>query len=467
MGRSSHITRTGGREATTGHIAGDLALAVGLPSDPPPPGWQWRKLTDLARLETGHTPSRSHPEYWNGNIPWIGIRDATANHGRTLDDTEQHATQAGIDNSSARLLPKDTVCLSRTASVGYVVVMGRPMATSQDFVNWVCDPDKLDYRFLKYILLGERNSFGRFAHGTTHQTIYFPEVKAFHVCAPEVEEQQAIAGVLGALDDKIEQNRRTSAALERLARAMFRAWFVDFEPVKAKAAGETSFPSMPQPVFDALPTRLVDSPLGPLPEGWEVRSIGDVVSVKGGATPSTAKPEYWEGGTHCWATPKDLSRLDDPVLLDTERHITDAGVSVISSGLLPEGTVLLSSRAPVGYLAIAAVPTAVNQGFIAMVCDGALPPVYVLQWAAATMDTIKARASGTTFAEISKKNFRPIPVVVPPAPVVTAYDASVAPMFDLLVATLRESRKLAELRDYLLPKLLSGAVHAREAALPA
>ncbi|MDA8129633.1 MAG: restriction endonuclease subunit S [Betaproteobacteria bacterium] len=429
-----------------------------MPDEETRQGWRWSLLSELARLETGHTPSRRHPEYWNGVIPWIGIRDATANHGRTLLDTEQHVTQAGIDNSSARLLPANTVCLSRTASVGYVVVMGRPMATSQDFVNWVCNPEALDYRYLKYALLAERTSYSRFSHGTTHQTIYFPEVKAFHLCAPAKAAQTAIADVLTALDDKIENNRRTAWALERLARAIFRAWFVDFEPIKAKAGGATSFPSMPQAVFDALPTRFINSEIGPVPEGWEMKSIGDVVSVKGGATPSTKSPEYWDGGTHCWATPKDMSRLSHPVLLDTERHITDAGINGISSGLLPPGTVLLSSRAPVGYLAIAGVPTAINQGFIAMVCDGPLPPTYVLQWTYASMDAIHGRASGTTFPEISKTNFRPLPVVVPTPEVVAAFRGLADPLFDLLTATVKEDCSLAATRDYLLPRLLSGSV---------
>ena len=142
----SAITQTGGRDATEGLIEGDVALAVGLPTSPAPNDWRWTKLTDLSRLESGHTPSRQKPEYSDGDIPWMGIRDATANQGRPLLDTVQHVTQQGIDNSSARILPAHTVCLSRTASVGYVVVMGREMATSQDFVNWVCDESKLDYR---------------------------------------------------------------------------------------------------------------------------------------------------------------------------------------------------------------------------------------------------------------------------------------------------------------------------------
>ena len=291
----------------------------------------------------------------------------------------------------------------------------------------------------------------------------FPNVSAAQLAAvpyPDIDlaEQRAIAEVLGALDDKIEQNRRTARALDRLARAIFRAWFVDFEPVKAKAAGATAFPSMPQPVFDALPTRFVDSDIGPVPEGWDPKAIGDVVTAKGGGTPSTKNPDYWDGGDHCWATPKDMSRLSHPVLLDTERRITDAGVNSISSGILPVGTVLMSSRAPVGYLAIAGVPTAVNQGFIAMVCDGPLPPTYVFNWAFTSMDTIKAHASGTTFAEISKKNFRPLPVVVPTTNVVAAYQEAADPLFDVLTACVKENGQLAEMRDYLLPKLLSGQV---------
>lgn len=143
------------------------------PQTEPPPGWTWVPLLRLARQESGHTPSRGVAAYWNGDIPWIGIRDAGAHHGAVITDTAQHVTQAGLDNSSARLLPAQTVCLSRTASVGYVVVMGRPMATSQDFVTWTCSPAMLP-DFLKYALLAEGDDIRRFGKGSTHTTIYFP-----------------------------------------------------------------------------------------------------------------------------------------------------------------------------------------------------------------------------------------------------------------------------------------------------
>src|SRR5262249_41675442 len=143
---------------------------VGMPDRPAPEGWRWTPLTDVARLESGHTPSRKHSEYWGGPIPWIGIRDATGNHGRVIYETAENTNALGIANSSARVLPANTVCLSRTASVGYVVMMGRPMSTSQDFVNWVCS-EQLNPHFLKYVLLSERQALQMFAVGSVHPTI--------------------------------------------------------------------------------------------------------------------------------------------------------------------------------------------------------------------------------------------------------------------------------------------------------
>lgn len=215
-----NVTQTGGRAATTRHIPPKLALAVGMPSTPAPKGWRWSPLTDLARLESGHTPSRRHPEYWGGDIPWISIQDARANDAGRIEATSETTNELGIENSSARVLPTNTVCLSRTASVGYVVVMGRPMATSQDFVNWICSPN-LDPRFLQYLFIAEGDDLLRFASGAVHNTIYFPEVKAFHVCHPPLAEQQRITGVLDeALADAATAKANAEKNLKN-ARALF------------------------------------------------------------------------------------------------------------------------------------------------------------------------------------------------------------------------------------------------------
>lgn len=176
----------------------------------------------------------------------------------------------------------------------------------------------------------------------------------------------------------------------------------------------------------------------------------------GGTTPSTKEREYWEHGCHCWATPKDLSDLRVPVLLDTERKITDLGLSKIGSGLLPKGTVLLSSRAPIGYLAITEIPVAINQGFIAMLPSEKVSNLFLLYWCEAYQDEIVTYANGSTFLEISKGNFRQISIVTPSIHVMEAFDSFVRPLYKNIVSSSREARILYTLRDALLPKLVSG-----------
>jgi len=218
------VTETGGRDATTRHIPPRLALAAGKPTIPPPNGWQWSKLVDIARLESGHTPSRRHAEWWSGSIPWISIRDAKVNNERRIYETDETINELGIKNSSARILPENTVCLSRTASVGYVVVMGRPMATSQDFVNWICS-ERLDPNFLKYLFIAEGDDLLRFASGAVHQTIYFPEVKAFHICHPPLREQQRIVGILDKAFEAIATAKANTEKNHQNARALFSVGF--------------------------------------------------------------------------------------------------------------------------------------------------------------------------------------------------------------------------------------------------
>jgi len=423
-------------------------------------------MTTEARLESlceliADCP-HSTPKWTTSGVTVLRSQNIRNGH---LDLSDQSFTDEKTYQQRSRRaeLKSGDIVITREAPMGEVCMIpdGLRCCLGQRMVLLRPDLERVHGRFLLYALqsapVQNQISWSE-GSGSTVSNLRIPHLKALRIPTFERHEQSAIAGVLGALDDKIEQNRGTARALERLAQAIFRAWFVDFEPVKAKAEGATSFPSVPQPVFDALPTRFVDSDIGPVPEGWVVKPIGDVVRLKGGGTPSTMNEEYWNGGVHCWATPKDMSRLSYPVLLNTERHITDAGVDCISSGLLPVGTVLMSSRAPVGYLAIAGVPTAINQGFIAMVCDGPLPPVFVLNWAVNSMDTIKAHASGTTFPEISKSNFRPLPIIQPSADAVTAYQRTADSLFTLLTASIRENERLAEIRDYLLPLLLSGSL---------
>ena len=207
-------------------------------------------------------------------------------------------------------------------------------------------------RYIYYLLCSTeyRSEVLASATGTTVKHTSPERIRQFRFTLPPLLEQRAIAHVLGTLDDKIELNRRMNQTLEEMARAIFQDWFVDFGPTRAKVDGQE--PYLPPELWDLFPDELVDSELGEIPDGWEVKPLGNIVQVFRGTTPSTKTPEYWEGGIHCWATPKDLSVLASPILLDTERKVTDAGLNKISSGLHPPGTLLLSSRAPIGYLVL-------------------------------------------------------------------------------------------------------------------
>jgi type I restriction enzyme S subunit len=163
-------------------------ILVSLEHTAAPRGWRWSRLLDIARLATGHTPSRKVPEYWNGSIPWISLADIRALDGIVALETSQSVTDKGIENSSAVKLPKGTVCFSRTASVGFVTQMGREMCTSQDFVNWVCS-DKLEPTYLMSALMQSRDYLRSLASGSTHKTIYFPTVEQLCVLVPPIELQ--------------------------------------------------------------------------------------------------------------------------------------------------------------------------------------------------------------------------------------------------------------------------------------
>jgi type I restriction enzyme S subunit len=284
------------------------------------------------------------------------------------------------------------------------------------------------------------------------------DVPKFRLLIPPLDEQQEIASLLGALDDKIELNRQTNETLEALARAIFKEWFVDCGPPRAKAEGRE--PYLAPELWELFPDVFDDEDK---PEGWELSEIGKEVRAVGGATPSTNLPIFWETGEHNWSTPKDLSKLKSPVLLFTERKISNIGLEKISSGLLPVGTVLLSSRAPIGYLAIAETPTAVNQGFIAMVCDKCLTNLFVFFWCEQNLEYIKGIAGGSTFAEISKKVFRPIPIVVPANKCILAFDEIVRPLYNKIVSNTKENETLAQTRDLLLPQLMSGEIRLQDA----
>lgn len=196
-----------------------------------PDGWRWAKLGEIARLESGHTPSRLRPDWWGGEVSWLSLTEIRALDGSWVEETQIKTNADGIANSAARMLPRGTVCFSRTASVGFVAIMAKPMATSQDFANWVCG-DGLDPEFLMYALIRSRKELRALATGATHKTIYMPTLEAFHLCLPELIEQKQIVARLKQQLAAIEQMRVAAqtqlADIEALpARLLARAFDAD------------------------------------------------------------------------------------------------------------------------------------------------------------------------------------------------------------------------------------------------
>jgi type I restriction enzyme S subunit len=317
-----------------------------------------------------------------------------------------------------------------------------------------CDTGTLlGNRFLRY-LFGS-TGFEDVVTGSAQPQITVGHLskKEFSVCSES--EWPHIVETLGTLDDRITLLRETNTTLEAIAQALFKSWFVDFDPVHAKMQGRAP-EGMNEATAALFPDSFEDSEQGPVPKGWHVRPVGDAVETVGGATPDTKTPEYWEPADHHWTTPKDLSGIASPVLLSTERKLSDAGLKKISSGLLPVGSLLMSSRAPIGYLALTQVPMAINQGYIAIPPGGKLSPLFMLFWCQTNMDNIKGRANGSTFMEISKKAFRPIPAVVPSQAVLDAFEAVAFHLFARLIENEKQAQGLGSIRDVLLPRLISG-----------
>ncbi|UNU45110.1 restriction endonuclease subunit S [Sphingopyxis sp. YF1] len=410
--------------------------------------WPVRTLGDLVTLQRGIDLPNQNRRL--GNVPIMGSFGITGYH----DQARCKGPGVTVGRSGASA---GTVC--------YIDRDYWPLNTCLYVRDFKGNDPRFAFYFLQTFNLAGLNS------GSAQPSLNRNYIHPVEARFPDPPEQRDIASVLAALDDKIELNRRMNETLERQAQAIFRDWFVDFGPVRRKMAGEMDAVAImggltSDPVRAAQLAALFPDAFGDdgLPVGWAETAIGDLVKPQGGSTPSTGDETLWSPPRHYWATPKDLSNMTDLALFDTARQISDAGLAKITSGLLPPGSVLLSSRAPIGYLAITQVPVAINQGFIGLVPTAEVGSSYLYCWCKANMDKIVANANGSTFQEISKKNFRPITSAFPADRRLIAEFGLVAdPLFARLIAAAIEIRTLTETRDYLLPRLMSGTVRvARE-----
>ncbi len=391
------------------------------------------------------------------------LRSQNIRNGRLDLSTKSFTDEAHYRDRSKRAeVRAGDLVITREAPMGEVCMIppGLRCCLGQRMVLLRPNALKCDGRYLLYALqspgLLEQISWSE-GTGSTVSNLRIPHLKALRVPTPHKKEQQQIGSTLGALDDKIEQNRRTAQSLEQLARAIFRAWFVDFEPVKAKAAGATAFPSMPQPVFDALPIRFVDSDIGRVPEGWEAKALSAICTLVSGGTPKRSEAAYWDGDIP-WFSVKDAPGQGELWVLETSERISADGLADSAARVVPKGCTIISARGTVGQLALAGVPMAFNQS-----CYGLLPGDgksfgYLHLLMQSVVAELQQRTHGSVFDTITRTTFDGLLVTSPRNEVVSAFEAVIDPLLALLLESADESMKLAAMRDYLLPKLLSGDI---------
>jgi len=319
-------------------------------------------------------------------------------------------------------------------------------------------------KFIYYWLISPKTQqkLDEISIGSTQRALTIIALKSLKIELPPERAQAAIVEALDALTNRITLLRETNRILEAIAQAIFKSWFLDFDPVRAKMEGRQP-EGMDEATAALFPDSFEESELGLVPKGWTTQSVANVIDTAGGATPDTKNTLLWEPPEFHWTTPKDLSSALSPVLLNTERLISAAGLQKISSGLLPVGTLLMSSRAPIGYLTLTHIPVAINQGYIAMPPGGILPPIFMYFWCKTHMDVIKGYANGSTFMEISKKAFRPIPITVPSKPIVETFAEIASCLFDRISENTVQVTTLCTVRDGLLPRLISGQLRLPEA----
>lgn len=380
------------------------------------------KLSEIMDLIGGGTPKTTKPEYWDGDIPWLSVKDFN-NDFRFVYETEKHITELGLNNSSTKLLQAGDIIISARGTVGEIATIPFPMAFNQSCYGLRAKKEIVTADFLYYLIKHNIHVLKKNTHGSVFDTITRDTFAGIEVDIPDMDSQSKIAEILSNIDEKIEVNVRINENLEQQAQAYFQELFVD----------------------NADPE-------------WTTGTISDLGTVVGGSTPSKAKPEYYTETGIAWITPKDLSINKSKFVFHGENDITELGLKNSSATIMPEGTVLFSSRAPIGYIAIAAGEVTTNQGFKSVVPKSEVGTPFVYFFLKNTLPVIEGMASGSTFKEVSGSTMKNVPAIIPDAETLAKFSDFCAPIFAQQRILEGQNHSLAILRDNLLPKLMSGEI---------
>lgn len=381
--------------------------------------WKEYKLGDLGTIITGKTPSAKNPEDWGNEMLFVTPTDY-CNYRKYSDDSIRKLSNIGIKRLKNKILPPSSILVTCIGSDMGKVVMTKSYCITNQQINSIIPNNLVNPDFLYYTLISSYDTLRILGgDGTAVPIINKNDFSNISINIPSLSEQKRIAFILGSLDDKIDLLHHENETLEAMAETLFRKWFIE----------------------DAK-------------DEWEEGTLDDILSIKGGTTPSTKEPKYWNGKI-AWTSPRDVTSLNGIYLFDTDRKITEDGLKQISSGLLPAGTLLMSSRAPVGALAYAEIPLAINQGYIAIIDNKGYSKEFIYLWLKLNMDLVRSYSNGSTFMEISKSAFKALNIQIPPQKNVEDFSKIIKPLFNKIKLNGQQIINLGRIKNKILPKLMS------------
>ncbi|WP_417601043.1 restriction endonuclease subunit S [Owenweeksia hongkongensis] len=424
-------------------------------------------IDKIGDVVTGRTPKTSDQTNYGTEFMFVGPTDLHKHF--VIRETEKTISRKGLDSVKSSNLKGVSVLVGCIGwDMGNVALIEEKCVTNQQ-INSITNvkPDHNPY-YVYYWLKGKKDFLFQQASVTRTPILNKSTFSSIEIPVPERSYQDKVANILSSLDSKIELNNRINAELEAMAKTIYDYWFVQFDfPISQEMATQMGQPQLEGRPYKSSGGKMVynEELKRDVPEGWGNYALSEIGDIIGGSTPSKTKEEYFTtGGNEIpWITPKDLSaRKGKRFISYGECDVTEAGRKAASLKLMPKGTVLLSSRAPVGYMAIAREAVTTNQGFKSLVPVEGFSTEYVFLTVKLYLPAIIKKASGSTFAEISGSTLKTVEIAAPPQELIEKFTATVAPMFAKQDVLEQENQELASLRDWLLPMLMNGQVKVGE-----
>jgi len=417
--------------------------------------WHEATLEQLGRIVTGKTPPTAQADFYGGIIPFVTPTDFDGR--RIIDSTGRNLTDIGADIVAGAQIPADSVMVSCIGSdMGKVAISSRESVTNQQ-INSIIVNDENDALFVYYNLSQRRAEIKAAAGGSAQPILNKTAFGLLDILLPPLPEQRAIAQILGTLDDRIEANRRMAATLEEMARTLFRAWFVTFDPVRAKAEGRwrpgQTLPGLPARLYDAFPDRLVEAEHGEIPEGWRLGSIYEVAKVIYGA-PFASEQFNTEGRGAPLIRIRDL-RSETPGVWTDEQHP--------KGYLVKPGDIVVGMDGEFRAYLWGSNPAWLNQRVCVFQPKAGYSAAQVRNLILNPLAFVEATQVGTTVIHLGKKDIDNFKITVPAPNISEQFGRLAQPWYDKLVSIKIATRTIGYIRDLLLPKLVSGMIRVKDA----